>query len=285
MNSVDFSANATNEIRAAILRRFESWLDQALEEEQPPSDLDRDLLSAFETGSPLPPLEGCSDLYALWSAVTALTQEVKLEGRSFKQLNETLTHLPETIARAVRQETSMAPIYAEGQEEERWEQDPPACATGARSLPENQHLDLLLDLRDRLDRGLSSITAANNPLAESLRPSGWRRWFPRSRDGYRHAQELLSAVEKGYLLTLDRLEQALRDLRLDPIVCRGEQFDSRRMTAIELEWTDAVPEGTVVEVFRAGYEWEGEVYRTAQVKVARKKQGGAGEQRQQDQGA
>jgi molecular chaperone GrpE (heat shock protein) len=30
-----------------------------------------------------------------------------------------------------------------------------------------------------------------------------------------------------------------------------------------------VPEGTVVAVYRNGYEWNGEVYRTAKVKVAR----------------
>ena len=33
--------------------------------------------------------------------------------------------------------------------------------------------------------------------------------------------------------------------------------------------TDDVAEGTVIEVYRDGYEWNGTVYRTAQVKVAR----------------
>jgi molecular chaperone GrpE len=41
------------------------------------------------------------------------------------------------------------------------------------------------------------------------------------------------------------------------------------MTAVDIEETGSVPEGTVVEVYRNGYEWNGEVYRTAQVKVAR----------------
>ena len=45
------------------------------------------------------------------------------------------------------------------------------------------------------------------------------------------------------------------------------------MTAVEVEETDAVPEGTVVGVFRGGYEWEGQMYRPAQVKVARAKSG------------
>jgi len=41
------------------------------------------------------------------------------------------------------------------------------------------------------------------------------------------------------------------------------------MTAVDIEETSSVPEGTVVEVYRNGYEWNGEVHRTAQVKVAR----------------
>jgi len=41
------------------------------------------------------------------------------------------------------------------------------------------------------------------------------------------------------------------------------------MTAVDIQETLSVPEGTVVEVYRNGYEWNGEVYRSAQVKVAR----------------
>jgi len=41
------------------------------------------------------------------------------------------------------------------------------------------------------------------------------------------------------------------------------------MTAVDIEETNSVPNGTVVEIYRNGYEWNGEVYRTAQVKVAR----------------
>jgi molecular chaperone GrpE (heat shock protein) len=39
---------------------------------------------------------------------------------------------------------------------------------------------------------------------------------------------------------------------------------------VDVEETEQAAEGTVVEVYRAGYEWKGEVYRPAQVKVARK---------------
>jgi molecular chaperone GrpE len=96
----------------------------------------------------------------------------------------------------------------------------------------------------------------------------------------RQTQETLAALEKGYALTLDRLDQALQDYHLNPILCEGQAFDPHRMTAVELEETDSVLEGTVVGVYRTGYEWEGEVYRSAQVKVA----GARREQTRKEQG-
>ena len=45
-------------------------------------------------------------------------------------------------------------------------------------------------------------------------------------------------------------------------------FDPRRMNAIDRQELSDVPEGTVLQVYRSGYEWNGEVFRTAQVKVA-----------------
>ena len=96
----------------------------------------------------------------------------------------------------------------------------------------------------------------------------------------RQTRETLAALEKGYALTMDRLDQALQDYHLNPILCEGQAFDPHRMTAVELEETDSLLEGTVVGVYRTGYEWEGEVYRSAQVKVA----GARREQTRKEQG-
>ena len=101
------------------------------------------------------------------------------------------------------------------------------------------------------------------------------RWLGVGGGYARHTQEILAALAQGYSLTLDRLDQALVDLHVSVIVCEGQTFDPQRMTAVEIEETDAVPEGTVVEIYRNGYEWEGEVYRPAQVKVARAQKRGS----------
>ena len=77
------------------------------------------------------------------------------------------------------------------------------------------------------------------------------------------------ALVRGYELGVERLDQTLEEFNAREIRCQGEMFDPRRMNAIESEESAAVPPGTVLDVYRGGYEWNGEVFRTAQVKVAR----------------
>jgi molecular chaperone GrpE len=267
MNSEESSGSSVQEIREALLREFETRLDTALSEEQPFPGLAADLLTATENGKRLPSVEGRCDLYSLWSAVTALTQELKLQSRTFKQVSDTLAQLPEAVATAIRQDSSAE--LTDPVEEEEEEEPEAASAVAHEWRPEKQHIDLLLDLRDRLERGLNSLHEATAGLVTRNHRSRWARWFgaePHSQTG-----QVLAALEKGYTLTLDRLDEALRDCDVNPILCEGKQFDSRRMTAVELEETDSMPEGTVISIYRSGYEWQGEVYRSAQVKVARRK--------------
>src|SRR5215472_15902489 len=90
--------------REGILRRFEEWLDDVLRAEEPPQGIAAEILSRLDAESAA--ADGQFDLYSMWSAVTALTQEVKLQGRTFKQLSETVAPVAE-----------MAPRLAEIEEE------------------------------------------------------------------------------------------------------------------------------------------------------------------------
>jgi molecular chaperone GrpE (heat shock protein) len=252
------SGKLSAEERERILRGFETWLDDALNSEAPPQGLAAELSSALQSGNPLPPLEGVCDLYSLWSAMIALTQEVRLQGRTFKQLNETLVRSLESSAaekRAGMADPSEMP------------ENSPAQLAKARQM-RKQEIDVLLDLRDRVERGRNTARRAADELAPSRLPR-LARWLGIGGRYARHAQEILAALTHGYCLTLDRLDQALLDRHVSLIVCEGRMFDPQRMTAVEVEETNSVPEGTVVEVYRNGYEWEDEVYRSAQVKVAR----------------
>jgi molecular chaperone GrpE len=194
--------------------------------------------------------------------VTALTQEIRIQGRTFKQLNETL--LNETLPKInLSLEASAAASSSRSAEDAPLDRG----STGTRQ-PRRQEIDILLDLRDRIERGGNTARIAAGELASARLPF-FVRWLGLGRSYARHTQEVLAALSHGYSLTLDCLDEALVSCRVSRIAAEGRIFDPQRMTAVDIEETESVPEGTVVEVYRNGFEWNNEVYRTAQVKVAR----------------
>jgi molecular chaperone GrpE len=215
--------------RSEILGRLEQWMDTALAREDPPPGLPEEIL----TGTQAPEESAPTDLYTMWAAVTALTQEVKLQGRAFKQLSETM----------------------EREFERRGDQ---------------RTLDGLLDLRERLLRGLESVG-----LHEELKPAFWDRIFRRRWGRIRHSFEVVRALEDGYRLSLEGLDDLLERLQVRPMECAGQDFDPRSMSAVDVEETDEAEPGTVLAVYRTGYERNGEVCRPARVRVARAKKGTA----------
>src|SRR5207244_4303753 len=82
----------------------------------------------------------------------------------------------------------------------------------------------------------------------------WRRKMLDWESRRETARETAVALEKGYALSLDRLDEVLHQLEVTEIPCQGRPFDPRYMQAVDLEETNQVPEGTVVEVYRVGYE-------------------------------
>lgn len=228
--------------RDAILRRFETLLDSALAAEAPPAGIDAEILSAVAAGETAE--DRRCDSYALWGAITALTQEIKLQGRAFQELNLTLA------AQAAERERN-----AQREAERRCRKE----ALGA-----------LIDLRDRLERGLESACARRGERAAALPPGWWAETFGKRLLAERASESAsVDALVRGYELGIERLDQALAESSAIEIRCLGESFDPRRMNAVDSEETGTVPAGTVLEVYRGGYEWNGEVFRPAQVKVSR----------------
>jgi molecular chaperone GrpE len=209
--------------REDILHRFEQWLDSTLAPEGPPPGIPAEILNGEENGAESTP----TDLHAMWAAVTALTQEVKLQGRAFKQMSETLVRETERRSR-------------------------------------KEVLDALLEMRERLLRGLEAVRAR-----DKLQPVFLDRIFRARWGKIQRSLDVVEALEQGQQLALQSLDDLLRQFLVTPIECEGEFFDPRRMNAVAVEETDAVMDGTVLAVYRTGYEWNGEVYRPAQVRVAR----------------
>ena len=234
--------------REEILRRFEALLDESLAAEEPPRGIDEEVLALAGNADEA---DRQCDSYALWAAMTALAQEVKLQGRAFRELNDTMSAQAERIA------GELQAVYREREREVQLE---------AERRSRREILGALIDLRDRLGRGLESVITASEAMAETGRRSWLERLIRKRPDG---TAATFAALRKGYQLGVERLDQILEEFNAREIRCRGEQFDPHRMNAIDMEESSAVAEGTVLEVYRNGYEWNGEVFRTAQVKVAR----------------
>jgi molecular chaperone GrpE len=237
--------------REEILRRFETLLDSSLSAEEPPKGIDAEILAVAAT-------EDAADsgdqtgAYELWAAITALTQEIKLQGRAFRDVAEAVQAQPGRIAEEIRA------VYREREREIQREAE-----KGAR----RQILAALIDLRDRLIRGRDAAAAAR----VRVKHRNTENWFSGlfSQGSSNSAEETIDAVMKGYELGLERLDQMLEEFNAREIPCNGLPFDARRMNAVDVETSESAPEGMVLEVYRSGYEWDGEVFRPAQVKVSR----------------
>ena len=254
--------------RAEIVRRFEVLLDSALAGEDPPAGIDAEILESVlrdpadlsnDTASP----RQC-DSYALWAAMTALTQEIKLQGRAFQELNNTLAAQTEKIAEELRA------VYAERERTVRGETER-RCR---RDI-----LGALIDLRDRLGRGRESVRTREREIA-ALGAAGWFNagWFAKTFSKFAKTfshkvadatGDAMGALVRGYELGIERLDQTLDEFNAREIRCEGERFDPRRMNAIDSAESATDAPDTVQEVYRRGYEWNGEVFRPAQVKVSR----------------
>ena len=259
------------DVRATILRRFEAWLDRTLAGGAPLEGLDAELLAelAREDEPAAEAAPAGYDLYSLWSALTALREETRIQGRHFKQLSETLEPLA-SVGAAVDEALA---AHGEALAEARRLGTQALGARGEREHElrreaQRQAVLLMIDTRDRLERGLASARAA---LDATLAPVRGHFDFLRrmGSDVARNAADAARALRQGYELTLESLTEGLEQLGVRPIHCLGELFDPRWMNAADLAETTVAPEGTVLEVYRNGYTWNGEPLRPAQVKVAR----------------
>ena len=257
-------------VRARLIGRFEAWLDCVLADEPPPAGVAAELLRELEAGD-APDAGEQADQFALWAAMTALTQEVKLQGRAFGRLHEALAPVTEIgpllgenlaahcAALDTAREIAREALAARGERDRQTARE--AERRAAAGL-----LDVLLDVRDRLVRGLELARRHAGRLARRPR---WRRLLRLDGGETRELREVTAALEQGYALALARLDEALDRMSVHETECVGRPFDPIAMTAAEVAEHPELPDGTVIEVHRTGYQWHSETFRLAHVKVAR----------------
>ena len=258
-------------VRERILRRFELWLDEILDSEQPPEGIAAEILEQLETD--VPPdasREGRTDCdsYALWSAMTVMAEETRLQGRAFKQLHDGLSPMQDLVGSV----GDMLHRY-----EASLDQQEQKASETAKQTAWDDVLETLIDMRERLLRGVQSAQAwleRPRPRRESGFVASLREKIFGRQDDDRTVQqdEAVRSLLKGYNLCQEVLDEALARIGVRPIDCLGRLFDPLTMKAIDIGYDPDAPDGAVLEVYRQGYQRGDVLYRPAEVKVARRRQ-------------
>jgi hypothetical protein len=257
--AVEVGGRVAPDARRQLVQRFEAWVDRMAAGEPPPPGLPRELLDEAAAADGAEPASG--DLYTVFAGLTGLTGEVRLQGRAFKQLADVLApvaDLPgqvEQLAASIEESAADEPDDAE------------ATLPSAKGM-----LEVMLDLYDRLGRGLQNADAALVAPPAVTDTPGWLGRLlggtPPSTDGGA-SSAAVRAMRDGYALTLSRITAALHQWDVEPIGRVGEPFDPRRMVAIDVRDPGDKTPGTVLEVNRTGCAVRGTVLTAAQVTVAR----------------
>ncbi len=251
-----------------LLRRFREWLGRTEAEIAA-----MDHVAQYEDAA----AEALPDvgMIQLIEAFTALRQEIKLQTKSNRGLEDDLQQAITALDEAADQMRSVRAREAD------------AAARAARPL-----VEALIELDEALQRGLRAAeTAHANVLEDTVRRheqaarqrfdrlSFWQRWkarawFSASADLFRQQtadlhQRIMLPLLEGYQLIYQRLERTLAQLGIERIDCLGDPVDPTEMTVVELVDDPDVEPETVVDIVRPGYLWQGRLIRYAEVRAAR----------------
>jgi molecular chaperone GrpE len=180
-----------------------------------------------------------ADLFTVFVELAAVRNEVRTEARLVKEaLDQFRTVFGTLQSSHATLERELKRVQAEARER-------------AHALLRPLLLDLL-DLRDRLDAALQ---------AQAGPPSRWLDRWLKPRAAPEHWRE-------GIGITARRLDRMLAERRVSRIESIGQRFDPRLARAVGARRDANVAPGIVVEEVRAGYLWDDEPLRIAEVIVS-----------------
>jgi molecular chaperone GrpE len=263
----DETPESDDDLRARLVGQFEQWLDAMLADESAPPVAEEWIAEALAETSDADPESAGTDLYSLFAALTGLTGEIRLQGRAFKQLTDSIAPLGDLPASLDSLEAAQ---HAAGDQLEQLAEQLKPASSGTALPPSKEVLGVLFDLLERLERGLATFEAgiaaikANPPRGLFARMSGATR-------RYNQMLATIEAVHEGQRLTFSRLEAANQQWGIQRVGRKGDMFDPATMTAFEVDTGSSLPDGTIVEVLRSGYMFHGQLLAGSQVKVAKRK--------------
>jgi molecular chaperone GrpE len=181
-----------------------------------------------------------TDLFTVFVELAAVRNEVRTESRLVKEALDQFRGVFATLQSShATLEQELMRVRSEARER-------------GRALLRPLLLELL-DLRDRLAAGLQPPTVPP--------PSRWfERWRAQQRtdpDGWR----------EGLGITLRRLDRILSERRVVRIETAGRRFDPRMGRVVGTTQDSTIGAGIVVEEVSAGFQWDDELLRAAEVIV------------------
>ena len=243
-------------LRIDILKRFEIWLDHVLSEPEP-EGIAEEIYKMLEDCEQPDKTDQNSDLYSLWAALTSLTQETKLQGRSFNDLRQTLEPMESFVGSTASVLEKIEQVLEHNQQREN--------EIFVQRLRE-QTADLLLDIRERLTRGLENSKQYLKSL-EDAHSKDIFKFFHKAR--HLKQTQAVDSLIQGNEFTLERINSTLKDFGISEIDCVNRPFDPSYMKAVDVQHRTDVDDGIVLEIYRPGYMLYDRVYRRADVMVAR----------------
>jgi molecular chaperone GrpE len=202
----------------------------------------RGYLDIVEDGEEPPDDPGeTADLFSVLVEMAALRSEVRTESRLVKEALEQFRGVFHSL------QASQATLQRELDR----------ARTQTRDQAQSALRPLLLDVIDLRDRLVAALT-----LSAAARPRWRDRLWRRDRSG-------VAAWQEGLRMTLRRLDQVLLDRRVVATQLAGLPFDPRLARAIGTAADSSVAEGTVIKEVRAGFLWDDQVLRTAEVIVSK----------------
>jgi molecular chaperone GrpE len=202
----------------------------------------RGYLDMVEDGEEPPDDPGeTADLFSVLVEMAALRSEVRTESRLVKEALEQFRGVFDSL------QASQATLQRELDR----------ARTETRDQAQSALRPLLLDVIDLRDRLVAALT-----LSAAARPRWRDRLWRRGRSG-------VAAWQEGLRMTLRRLDQVLLDRRVVATQLAGLPFDPRLARAIGTAADSSVAEGTVIKEVRAGFLWDDQVLRTAEVIVSK----------------
>jgi molecular chaperone GrpE len=180
-----------------------------------------------------------ADLYTVFVELAAVRNEVRTESRLVKDALDQFRGVFATLQSShATLEQELKRVQAEARER-------------GRALLRPLLLELL-DLRDRLAAGLQQPTA---PPARRF--DRWRGRRPAEPEHWR----------EGLGITLRRLDRILADRRVVRIEMAGQRFNARTGRVVGTKQDTSIGAGIVVDEVSAGFMWDEELLRAAEVIV------------------